>query len=195
MSNAYCGSWKIDSSDRFIEIDEKFERFSRENPNFHFSGAKLGKSFHDFLHSVQLSYFYRTLIYRVRYDNAMIELPVRCDTSALKRSYRMHISRLAGSATVEFTLNLVKEEKREHISFFDLGTPRDEREIRVCFICGLVKGNGVWELPENHFRRAEFGGAVFMPRLTHTVCKSCLSRTLGIYDDVARNQPAADVDS
>lgn len=178
MSEVYCGSWKIDSSDRFIEIDEKFECFSRENPSFHFSGAKLGKSFHELLHCVQLSYFYRTLIYRARYGNVSPEIPVRCDTSTLKRMYVMRISKVAGAATVAFTLHFIEEEKREHISFFDVGTPRDEREAGVCFICGQVQNNGGWELPENYFKRNEFGGAVFMPRIRNTVCKSCIGSTL-----------------
>lgn len=182
MSEVYCGCWSIDSSDRFIEMDEKFERFSRENGNFHFSGAKLGKSFHELLHCVQLSYFYRVLIYRARYENSVIELPVRCDTPTLNRLYMMRISKVTGSATVQFTLHLKKEEKRDHIGFFDMGTPRDDRETRVCFMCGQVKSNGTWEQPEEHFGRAEFGGAVFMPRIRHTICKSCLAGTLGKTD-------------
>lgn len=171
-------SWKIDSSDRVVEIDENFEIFGRENRHFHFSGIRMGNCFHDALDCTQTIYLYRTLIYKARYTDEPINIEVRCDSANQRRWYTLSIKRMPGSASIKFTIKPSKLEHREDITFLEQSTPRSDEDLSLCGICGCVNSEGQWKNVEQFVIEKNLNKKSHQPRVRKTLCKNCLFKTI-----------------
>ena len=177
-SNSANGTWKIDSADRVIEIDENFELFCQQNRHFHFSGIKLGNFFHDALNCNQTTYLYRTLIYKARYTDEPINLEIRCDSPTERRWFEINMKRLPGSGTVKFTINKIKHEPRNDISLLKHNVPRTDDKVTICGVCGSVHHDGEWHDLEHFVDKKGLNYSHNQPKLKHSLCKDCLFKAI-----------------
>jgi hypothetical protein len=115
---------------------------------------------------------YRSILARVRWQQAELELPYRCDSPDRRRRMLIRLKPLP-SSHIEFSSSVLHEEKRPRVDLLDPRVERSDAMLRMCSWCNRAHAGG-WVDVEEAVRVPGLFERAALPRLTHGLCDACL---------------------
>ena len=165
--------YRIDSSDRLIQVDDGWRRFAEANRAWELAGDSiLGRSLWDFLQDSETRDIFSALLAKVRARQSPLSFPLRCDSPDTRRYLRLTLSPIPDEG-VEFVSETIRTEKRTRIGLLDVTGGKTKDFIRICSWCKRVEVPGGWT-------EVEFAIAILglfdespLPQLSHSICPDC----------------------
>jgi hypothetical protein len=168
--------WTLDGADKIVDVNDAWLAFAAENtaPQLTAS-AVLDQPVWRFIQGQETTYFYQQIFHRVRTGEAPVKFPFRCDSSDCRRFMEMKLALLPGDA-IQFAAHILREEWRDPVDLLDASRNRSGEFVIVCSWCKKINipGRG-WGEIETAINALDLFGHHSMPRMTHTICESCLS--------------------
>lgn len=88
--------YQIDEKDLLIFVNDHWDSFAEANGSRNLVGLNLYKQpIWNFIQDIETKHLHQTLLKKVRTDNAILDLPFRCDSPTLRRFMQMNIAPLA----------------------------------------------------------------------------------------------------
>lgn len=164
-------TYTIDRNDRIAGADDAWDAFAQVN-NGPARDAVVGRLLWSQIADARTRQIWRHLLDRVR-DGHFIELTMRCDAPAIRRTVRLAATAEPARA-VRFECLVVAEAERPPIALLDPNQPRGPDEVMLCSWCHAVRVGTTWEPLEVVAARDElFDAPHGIPAITHGICGDC----------------------
>lgn len=174
MSPGTALTYRIDSADRIIDVNDAWAVFAVANSGEHLlPPGVLGSALFAAISDASTREVYRLLLQRVRKDRTPLRFRFRCDGPRQRRLLQMTVSGSTDNV-VAFSTLLIASTKRPAVRLIDAAQPRTDALLRVCGWCMRVA------MPDD--RWTEVGQAIAvmglleqpsLPQITHGMCPRC----------------------
>ncbi|MBN2725850.1 hypothetical protein JXR74_00620 [Candidatus Mcinerneyibacteriota bacterium] len=169
-------SYRIDSQDRLIHVDEQWIDFARENwdPDFQVSSV-IGVSLWDFIRDETTRHLYQAIVAKLRSgDKTEYKIPFRCDSPNRVRDMEMVVKK-GESGGITFTSILKREQKREAVAPHICARLDEGPVIRMCSWCKKIYHHeqDEWLTLEEALQRIRYFEKGKLPYVTHGICEEC----------------------
>jgi hypothetical protein len=169
--------YKINEFDRISFVDASWVRFSVENDASDLTLESIaGTSIWDFFSGTETRYLYEHLYSAVRTSGKRVELPFRCDGSAIRRYMSLSIA-LEQDGGLIHTSTLIRTEPRSEIEIFNIDTRNREDLLTMCSWCNRIElDSNSWVDVEVAVEKLDLFHSTHIPGISHGICNECASR-------------------
>jgi hypothetical protein len=178
--------YSIDANDVVASVGGDWKEFARDNGAPGLADGRLTRPLWTYFDSDDVRDIWRTLVERVRAQDAAVQVPLRCDAPGARRWLEMTITPGHGGV-VHFRSTVVFEQLRTTVPLLDPEAERDESLPAVPICCWCAKGHAHDEWLEiEHLVRELRLLEDPMPSVTYGICASCRDRMSLAGSDGAR---------
>ena len=165
----------IDADDRIESVSGPWDAFATANGAPALTVASVvGRPLSSFITDPTTSHIYTRLIRRVRQDDRMVRLELRCDGPECRRWLRLTVEPLS-DLRVRFESRIVREKTRGTVALLDRTIPRAGQPVRVCSWCDSVHTPRGWRDLEEGVPELGLFDTGPLPPITHGICPACES--------------------
>lgn len=185
-------SYTLDHDDRLASVCQGWNSFADDN-----GAAKkimqphiLNRRIWDFIADGETEYIYSELIARVRNDDIVAKVNIRCDSSVERRFLEIEITNLY-DGFVQFDSTVTRVERRGRARLLESDREYSDELLRVCSYCKKIDvGNEDWQEVEIAVNLLSLFDKDPLPRITHGVCPSCYTALMAQLDAFKSRQAA-----
>lgn len=166
-------SYVLSPDDTIESVSGPWDAFATENGAPALTVASVvGRPLAEFITDPTTSHIYERLVRRVRQEDRMVPLALRCDGPSCRRWLRLTVHPIGGGR-VRFESRIVRQEARDAVPLLDLTLPRAGDPVRVCSWCDRVQTPRGWCELETGVPELGLFGAGPLPPITHGMCPDC----------------------
>ena len=166
-------TYVIGADDTIESISGPWDMFATANGAPALTVASVvGRPLHHFITDPTTRDIYQRLVRRVRQDDRMVPLALRCDGPSCRRWLSLTVRPL-GERRVGFESRIVREETRDAVSLLDRTIPRAGEPVRVCSWCDRVHTPAGWRDLETGLPELGLFDPGPLPPITHGICPAC----------------------
>jgi hypothetical protein len=165
----------IDGDDRIESVSGPWDAFATANGAPALTAASVvGRPLTTFITDLTTSHIYQRIVSRVRDEQRMVPLALRCDGPSCRRWLRLTVHPQS-DRRVRFESRIVREEPREPVMLLDRSIPRTGHPMRVCSWCDSVHTPRGWRELEVGVLELGLFDSGPLPPITHSICPVCAS--------------------
>ena len=167
----YC----IDDADRLVSVNDFWDSFAQANSSAELlSPAILHQSLWTYIGDDTTRHLYEQIFRQVRRQQRIISFPLRCDSPNRRRWLRFSILPWHDEHLL-LSSRLIRSVARPSIPLLDPQVPRTDDLLTMCSWCAKIHtGRQQWVDVEEFVARLRIFYQSVLPRLTHTICPTCL---------------------
>ena len=165
--------YSIDREDRLTAVSNAWVGFADENDAPELTrDFVLHRRIWDFVDGVRTREVYEVLFRWVREHQAVLSIPLRCDSPDRIRHMLLTLSPSVDGG-IDMAGILEDEHPRAPLKLFDRLVPRADYAFPVCSFCRRVFAFGSWLEPEEAVKRLGWLESGDPPEIEDDVCQEC----------------------
>jgi hypothetical protein len=180
MMEATVVSYRIDRTDRLLEVNDEWKRFAVANDAPELVDGVLNRSLWAFIADATTANVYHQLLSRVRAGH-VVTFPFRCDAPALRRWMQMRMSSLA-NGEILFESAIVETQPTSAGTVWDRRAARGADFLTTCSWCKRMKVEDRWEEVEDAVALLALFLQDRLPMITHGMCPRCYASIMESLD-------------
>lgn len=169
--------YEINHRNELVRLNSAWDQFATDNGSPELIRERVThKPLLTFIHDAETRHIHEILLERVRAGRQIKALPFRCDSPELRRFMEMDII-AHENGHVLYRCRTLRTEIREPIMSVSVLRRSGDGIMRVCSWCKKVGvDNACWVEIEDAIRLMRLDSDALAPRITHTICDSCMAR-------------------
>jgi len=167
----------IDDTDCIVFVNDAWVRFARSVTAGLAQALTvdtvIGRPIWDFVDGVQVRQLWEVLYERVRAVGAPVFVPMRADTSRMRRVFDVELHPL-GERAIQHVYECAWTEARPPVALLDYASPRNGHSLPRCAWCARIQVRvGVWEEIEDAQLLLHLDPTDVLPTLKSAACSTC----------------------
>ena len=164
----------IDADDVVFASGDGWAEFARNNDGSELVDLAPGRTLWSHFDTDEVRDLWRAVVARVRSQQAVAKVPLRCDAPGMRRWFEMTITP-GDNDKVHFSSALVVEEQRPTVSLLETHTERlsTAPAVPVCGWCGQAHDGSSWMTVEDLVRSRRLLEQTAVPPIVYGICPSC----------------------
>lgn len=170
--------YTVNDQDLIIQVNSQpWNKFYKRNAyTFEscFSHSIVGHSIWDYIDNDEIRQLYKLILENVRKYQKQLQIPFRCDSSAMNSYLKLIISPLKENH-IQFISEVICIEYHKEIALWDTKIPRCDKKVSVCSICRLIKNESdKWIDAHIYMEDMKLVNEQIMPNIFHDLCPHCV---------------------